>query len=98
MIRRPPRSTLFPYTTLFRSQHTLSRSESERRAETEILAGNAAVREQRRLGRSGGPGSEDHLRAIVLRDVRFHWLRMRARQQVESARGAGDALVRGGEL
>src|SRR5689334_23930148 len=24
MIRRPPRSTLFPYTTLFRSQHTLS--------------------------------------------------------------------------
>src|SRR3712207_9182540 len=22
MIRRPPRSTLFPYTTLFRSQHT----------------------------------------------------------------------------
>src|SRR3712207_8726367 len=24
MIRRPPRSTLFPYTTLFRSQHTVS--------------------------------------------------------------------------
>src|SRR2546422_3719243 len=24
MIRRPPRSTLFPYTTLFRSQHKLS--------------------------------------------------------------------------
>src|SRR5690349_22897672 len=24
MIRRPPRSTLFPYTTLFRSRHTLS--------------------------------------------------------------------------
>src|SRR2546430_5603893 len=23
MIRRPPRSTLFPYTTLFRSHHTL---------------------------------------------------------------------------
>src|SRR5258708_31991926 len=23
MIRRPPRSTLFPYTTLFRSNHTL---------------------------------------------------------------------------
>src|SRR5256885_9229489 len=23
MIRRPPRSTLFPYTTLFRSKHTL---------------------------------------------------------------------------
>src|ERR671923_296334 len=25
MIRRPPRSTLFPYTTLFRSPHTLRR-------------------------------------------------------------------------
>src|SRR5256885_17066832 len=24
MIRRPPRSTLFPYTTLFRSRHALS--------------------------------------------------------------------------
>src|SRR3989454_12557499 len=24
MIRRPPRSTLFPYTTLFRSEHTQS--------------------------------------------------------------------------
>src|SRR2546422_2114583 len=24
MIRRPPRSTLFPYTTLFRSQHPLN--------------------------------------------------------------------------
>src|SRR2546429_5203945 len=27
MIRRPPRSTLFPYTTLFRSGHDLSRGE-----------------------------------------------------------------------
>src|SRR3989454_4610665 len=26
MIRRPPRSTLFPYTTLFRSRHSLSRA------------------------------------------------------------------------
>src|SRR3712207_6440571 len=26
MIRRPPRSTLFPYTTLFRSAHTRSRT------------------------------------------------------------------------
>src|SRR5256886_13303983 len=26
MIRRPPRSTLFPYTTLFRSQHRLLRA------------------------------------------------------------------------
>src|SRR3712207_7415155 len=29
MIRRPPRSTLFPYTTLFRSQGTLSAAARE---------------------------------------------------------------------
>src|SRR5256885_4814979 len=29
MIRRPPRSTLFPYTTLFRSQHRLEVSERD---------------------------------------------------------------------
>src|SRR5256885_8891383 len=27
MIRRPPRSTLFPYTTLFRSEHGLARAQ-----------------------------------------------------------------------
>src|SRR3989441_1978951 len=31
MIRRPPRSTLFPYTTLFRSRRCSSRSPSRRR-------------------------------------------------------------------
>src|SRR5258707_6164108 len=31
MIRRPPRSTLFPYTTLFRSQHRRHRRRSQRR-------------------------------------------------------------------
>src|SRR3712207_8180385 len=30
MIRRPPRSTLFPYTTLFRSLNSLKRAESTR--------------------------------------------------------------------
>src|SRR3712207_9166186 len=29
MIRRPPRSTLFPYTTLFRSSHPTTRAKSE---------------------------------------------------------------------
>src|SRR2546429_2688918 len=32
MIRRPPRSTLFPYTTLFRSQRRLQRSGDNNRA------------------------------------------------------------------
>src|SRR3712207_7329274 len=33
MIRRPPRSTLFPYTTLFRSRRRGDRQPSERSAE-----------------------------------------------------------------
>src|SRR2546429_3143833 len=44
MIRRPPRSTLFPYTTLFRSD---VRRERERAAEervTELAKANAVIR------------------------------------------------------
>src|SRR5260370_21588718 len=54
MIRRPPRSTLFPYTTLFRSHlarrdHLLDHRDSHHRR-------------SRRLGRSGSGGvrSEEH--------------------------------------
>src|SRR3712207_8206434 len=40
MIRRPPRSTLFPYTTLFRSQHP--REEAEDRERPEAAEGEDA--------------------------------------------------------
>src|SRR2546421_9792119 len=40
MIRRPPRSTLFPYTTLFRSGGG-RRSFREARVEAHVLAGDA---------------------------------------------------------
>src|SRR5205814_8322536 len=43
MIRRPPRSTLFPYTTLFRSHH-------------DSIAGQAA---RHRPGPRGGVGADD---------------------------------------
>src|SRR2546430_16834932 len=39
MIRRPPRSTLFPYTTLFRSRDVRARSESELAALTRARLG-----------------------------------------------------------
>src|SRR3712207_7252304 len=38
MIRRPPRSTLFPYTTLFRSEHVADLRRGERLAAEEDLA------------------------------------------------------------
>src|SRR2546427_4694673 len=44
MIRRPPRSTLFPYTTLFRSRHQgrLCRSEGRQKERRRIDAEHAA--------------------------------------------------------
>src|SRR2546426_4619626 len=47
MIRRPPRSTLFPYTTLFRSAGDCSSS-----AASELIACRASCSNSRRLGNS----------------------------------------------
>src|SRR5256886_13454441 len=62
MIRRPPRSTLFPYTTLFRSRF----DESVRRAD-DLLA--------ERVGRRAGEGRlllpHDRLRARALAEELF---------------------------
>src|SRR2546430_13389049 len=51
MIRRPPRSTLFPYTTLFRSAA----------ARTEVVVGDEVARQLRRLLLLGArQRSEEH--------------------------------------
>src|SRR5256885_12406967 len=56
MIRRPPRSTLFPYTTLFRSSH----SAHLRRVSPPRTRGEKAAR-ARSVPPTGGPGrSEEH--------------------------------------
>src|SRR2546430_9337552 len=49
MIRRPPRSTLFPYTTLFRSHKPLRRVLEERRSRTEgaIEKSRADIRDRK---------------------------------------------------
>src|SRR2546426_12234141 len=44
MIRRPPRSTLFPYTTLFRSRHGLGDVAHLEEKESEPLEGANVVR------------------------------------------------------
>src|SRR5947209_10887918 len=48
MIPRPPRSTLFPYTTLFRSHHPLT-SPSSTRSESLRPRKNAAIPDRRRF-------------------------------------------------
>src|SRR5437899_4225730 len=54
MIRRPPRSTLFPYTTLFRSTDTLSSRATKvlKRAESRIPAIPMTDRKSTRLNSS----------------------------------------------
>src|SRR5688572_31624411 len=59
MIRRPPRSTLFPYTTLFRSAHMLA-------SEAEMEVGRirkGAVGDLNGNGRAGEAGAQDQPRS-----------------------------------
>src|SRR2546427_8291536 len=57
MIRRPPRSTLFPYTTLFRSQ-AIGKAMQARRAD---------IRLSSILGPGGDFGNDVRLRSIACR-------------------------------
>src|SRR3712207_7417200 len=75
MIRRPPRSTLFPYTTLFRSGYR-----EDRGREDEVSP---------RAGRTGAAGRASHhgeprLRGAVRRDPRSeeHTSELQSRQYI----------------
>src|SRR5260221_6337290 len=52
MIRRPPRSTLFPYTTLFRSQNSQTIMGSGELASTVFLKKHQPIPLSERIGRS----------------------------------------------
>src|SRR5256885_7778582 len=61
MIRRPPRSTLFPYTTLFRSQLAQLRLAHFRRRIGERIGGRLGLGEGDHLADAVGAGrSEEH--------------------------------------
>src|SRR3989442_9460776 len=65
MIRRPPRSTLFPYTTLFRSAQRVHR---ERHARTAVmtLVGRQQLQVEKAL--FGGSGDDAHRSTPAARD------------------------------
>src|SRR5215213_7285781 len=70
MIRRPPRSTLFPYTTLFRSLHRLGHDRVARHPDLGERHGGVAADEvqtgegrDRDTGGGGGDEQLHHLRA-----------------------------------
>src|SRR2546425_4482853 len=69
MIRRPPRSTLFPYTTLFRSQGARSRHEERQGATHSPLWGGTA-RVRRDLGLAHTRHRDACTRASVHGDAR----------------------------
>src|SRR2546428_2065259 len=58
MIRRPPRSTLFPYTTLFRSRSEVARHSQGRPGRCELQGAFAAIRRARRIAAKAR--SEEH--------------------------------------
>src|SRR5256885_16276801 len=58
MIRRPPRSTLFPYTTLFRSRSSRRRAATPRTQRCAAAPRPASARGRRRLRRSEEHTSE----------------------------------------
>src|SRR5256884_8150189 len=59
MIRRPPRSTLFPYTTLFRSKNPLPASPSNLNAAREIYF-DECVQCHGERGQGDGPQAKSH--------------------------------------
>src|SRR2546430_12956784 len=66
MIRRPPRSTLFPYTTLFRRRESPGNARRPPKQGLEARLGRAGVAVLRRIGRGeqrvggAGDGGHDH--------------------------------------
>src|SRR5258706_5891076 len=65
MIRRPPRSTLFPYTTLFRSLFLHRREKRVRIDKVESVAERIACRHDIDRGRHRGRRGENVLRPLV---------------------------------
>src|ERR1035441_10661671 len=75
MIRRPPRSTLFPYTTLFRSVLGAAVGNLSGPTDTRIYVGPKALSELEAVPVPGITGAEPDLRAVV----DFGWLGIIAR-------------------
>src|SRR5256886_10526606 len=83
MIRRPPRSTLFPYTTLFRSYASLADGVQWTNAVTETVVGEGARVELYRVQREGRSA--------------YHVATTQSRQERDSYLGV-HALTLGGSL
>src|SRR3712207_8262999 len=83
MIRRPPRSTLFPYTTLFRSSGPARVFESEEEAFAAVKAQEIKDNDVvviRNEGPSGGPGMREMLGVTAALRSEEHTPELQSRQ------------------
>src|SRR3712207_6936660 len=85
MIRRPPRSTLFPYTTLFRSERRDETAGAVPRGRDGALARSAAA--------PAGPGPEE-LPAGALRRSEFHDRPDRSEEHTSELQSHSDLVCR----
>src|SRR3712207_6976588 len=90
MIRRPPRSTLFPYTTLFRSvswASSRSRSSAARAASAAVaptrLAPKRRMRRTRQLARRLARRSEEHTSELQSRQYLVCRLLLEKKKQIK---------------
>src|SRR5438034_28523 len=88
MIRRPPRSTLFPYTTLFRSGASGGGPEAQRRAD--------GLSDGERPLHAGGRMTRDRADVLVAALRELERERRRTARRHELRRVAGDLEVVGG--
>src|SRR3712207_7601069 len=79
MIRRPPRSTLFPYTTLFRSADPDHRARPRRRGGAR-LAQRGAARDLVELPDPGRPRASGRLMGLKDRRSEEHTSELQSRQ------------------
>src|SRR2546427_7778224 len=96
MIRRPPRSTLFPYTTLFRSRaapgaRARGHALPERRVELSRRAGRAT----RAVRRGAGARSEEHTSELQSQsNLVCRLLLEKKKKRNENPRAPGQAILR----
>src|SRR2546430_12201045 len=80
MIRRPPRSTLFPYTTLFRSQQQMPVEALDRLAELDLRARHRvapALRRDRKSTRLNSSHSQISYAVFCLKKKKYKRIRHR---------------------
>src|SRR3712207_8761138 len=81
MIRRPPRSTLFPYTTLFRSENTGNTSETIPKAgRIRIYTSGWPKIQKRCCQRSGSPPPEGTKKWVPKKRSEEHTSELQSRQ------------------